>query len=261
MPNTVAEPEAQEEKRELGAMSLLQHLEELRKRIIHSAVAIVVCFGLGWYYHERIFTLMRRPITDALTLHHWDPSLIYTNPTDPFNLYLKIALIAAIFFASPFILYQVWLFISPGLYSNEKRYVIPFLLFSVGLFLAGGLFGYKVVYPKALDFLIGFGGDLRPLITVTEYTSLFLTIVLSLGIIFELPIVIGFASLMGVVDAKFLMRHLRGAVFLAFVLAALITPTPDIMSVTIFAEPIIGLYLASVAVAWFVHPSRRKAKK
>src|SRR5215470_12620501 len=191
MPNTAVEPEIEQEQRQLGSMSLLQHLEELRRRIIYCVAAVAVCFGVGWYYADRIYRLMQQPIQAALRNHHWDDQLTYLNPTDPFNNYLKIGLIAGVFVASPIILYQVWMFISPGLYRHEKRFVLPFLFLSVGLFLSGGIFGFKIIFPVAMDFLIhNYGGDFRASITVDAYTKLFLTIILGLAIIFEMPIVL-----------------------------------------------------------------------
>jgi sec-independent protein translocase protein TatC len=261
MPNLAVEPETEKEGRNLGAMSLLQHIEELRRRLIYCMVAVAVCFGVGWYYADKIFAKMSIPIQQALANHHYDTKLVVTSPTDAFNLYLKIGLIAGIFVAAPVILYQVWMFISPGLYRNEKRFVLPFMFVSVGLFLGGGIFGYKIVYPVALDFLIGYSKDFTPMILAHSYTDLFLTIILGLALIFELPIVLGFAALMGVVSAKFLFKHIRGAVFLCFVIAALLTPTTDIMNMTIYAAPMVLLYIMSIGIAWFVHPSQRRKRR
>ena len=217
MPNLAVEPQSgKDQEQELGAMSLLQHLEELRKRVIFSVIAIAVCFGACWKFAGRIYQVVQQPIQKALETHHLDTHLVYLNPTEPFNLYLKIGLIAGIFVASPILLYQVWMFISPGLYRREKKFVLPFLFLSVALFVSGGMFGFKIVYPVALDFLIGYGGDFKPMITIGEYTDLSMTIVLGLAIIFELPIVIGFAAMMGVVNARFLFKHIRGAVFIFF---------------------------------------------
>lgn len=261
MPDLVAEPQEQME-RELGSMSLLQHLEELRKRIIYSLAAVAVCFGVGWWKSDFIYQKMRIPVMKALADNGWSTQLTYLNPTDPFNNYLKIGLIAGIFVASPFLLYQVWSFISPGLYRNEKRYVLPFLFLSVGLFLAGGYFGYRVVFPVALHFLIEQGGkELRPMITITEYTNFFLTIILGLALIFELPIVLGFAGMMGVVSPRFLFKHIRGAVLMFFIIAAILTPTTDILNMTIYAAPMILLYLLSIGIVWFVHPRQRRARR
>ena len=244
----------------MKSMSLIEHLEELRRRIIWSIVWIGVGFGVCWHYSERIFGYMQKPIMQALRANQLDPTLVYTNPTDPFNLYLKIGLVAGIFAASPFVLYQVWLFISPGLYRNEKRYVVPFMLSTVSLFLSGGLFGFKMVFPAALTFLISQGTGLKPMITITEYSNLFLTIILGLGVIFEMPILVFFLSLMGIVSPGWLWRNLRYSILVIFIIAALLTPTTDIMNMCIFAAPMIALYVVSIGVAWLVHPSRRKAR-
>src|SRR5439155_19411618 len=172
---------------EMPSMSFLEHLEELRRRIIYSLLGVGVGFFACWYYADRIFSLMQRPIMEALARNHMPEKLVYLNPTEPFNMYLKVGLLAGLFVASPYILYQVWMFISPGLYRNEKRYVVPFMASTVFLFSAGGIFGYKLVYPAALDFLIGYGSQFQPMITVNEYTDLFLTVILGLGVVFELP--------------------------------------------------------------------------
>lgn len=243
---------------QMKSMSLLEHLEELRRRLIYSVLAIVAAFFFCWNYADRIFKYMQAPIMQALRAHKMEETLVYTNPIDPFNLYLKIGLIAGIFLASPFVLYQVWLFISPGLYRHEKRYVVPFMVSTVGLFVAGGLFGYKMVYPGALDFLIGYGSQFKPLITIHEYTNLFMTIILGLGIVFELPVLVFFLAMMGIVSAGWLWRNVRYSILVIFIIAAVITPTTDILSMCIFAAPMVVLYFVSIGVAWLVHPSRRK---
>jgi sec-independent protein translocase protein TatC len=263
MPELVADPaQREQEEMRMGSMGLLQHLEELRKRIIASVAAVGICFGVAWYKWEAIYALMKKPIEQALAEHKMPTELAFLNPTDPFNLSLKLALIAGIFIACPFLLYQVWMFISPGLYRKEKRFVLPFLFLSVGLFLSGGLFGYKVVFPVALSFLIKTGADagMRPMITITEYTDLFLTILLGLALIFELPIVLGFAGAMGVVNAKFLIKHIRGAVLIFFVCAAILTPTTDMMNMAIYATPMILLYILSIGIVWMVHPKQRRKR-
>ena len=263
MPEILDQPQSPfVEEREMATMGLLQHLEELRKRIMMSAAAVAIAFGVCWYRWEDIYRLMRKPIEEALAAHKLPTELTFLNPTDPFNLSVKLALITGIFITCPFLLYQVWMFISPGLYRREKRFVLPFLLLSVSLFVGGGWFGYRIVFPVALEFLIGTGtaAGMRPMITITEYTNLFLTILLGLALIFELPIVLGFAGLMGVVNAKFLFKHIRGAVLIFFVIAAILTPTTDIMNMTIYAAPMIVLYLMSIVIVYFVHPKQRRAR-
>jgi sec-independent protein translocase protein TatC len=264
MPDLVAEPESQKkeerEARQMGSMSLLEHLEELRRRVLHSVIAVAACVLAGWYWVEPIIQKMELPVQKALTHYGFDPHLGYLNPTDTFNIKLKIGLIVGIFISCPFLLYQVWGFISPGLYRNEKRFLLPFLFLSVGLFLSGGYFGYKVVFPVAMDFLIQQGGDLKPMIAITEYTDLFLTIILGLALVFELPIVLGFAGAMGVVSAKFLFKHIRGAVLIFFVIAAILTPTTDIMNMSIYAAPMVLLYIGSIGIVWLVHPRQRRKR-
>src|ERR671935_463457 len=161
---------------DMPSMSFLEHLEELRRRIIYSLIGVGVGFVACWYYADRIFGLMQRPIMEALQRNHITEKLVYLNPTEPFNIYLKVGFLGGLFVASPFVLYQLWMFISPGLYRHEKRYVLPFMASTIFLFLAGGFFGYKSVYPAALDFLIGYGKQFQPMITIGEYTDLFLTI-------------------------------------------------------------------------------------
>jgi len=260
MSSPVLESAQQRASEEMTGMSFLEHLEELRRRIIHSALYIAGGFCVCWWFHERIFAIMQKPIVAALASHKLDNKLVYLNPTDPFNMYLKISFLAGIFVASPFVLYQVWAFIAPGLYRNERRYVMPFMFSTVGLFLAGGYFGYKMVYPAALDFLIGFSGQFTPMITVQEYTNLFLTIIAGLGIVFEMPILVFFLSLLGIINPGWMWRNFRYAILLIFIVAAIITPTPDIMNMCIFAAPMIVLYLLSIAISWFVHPTQRKKR-
>ena len=245
---------------ELPGMSLLEHLEELRRRIIFSALSIFGCFCVAYWYHEQIYEFMQRPIVFALKNHHLDTQLVYTNPTDGFNMYLKMGLIGGIFLASPLVLYQVWLFISPGLYKHEKRYVVPFMISTVGLFVAGGAFAYKMAFPAALDFLIGYSAQFKPMITIGEYTDLFLTLIIGMGIVFELPILVFFLALLGIVTAGWLWRNLRYSILVIFTIAAIVTPTTDILNMCIFAAPMVALYIVSIGVAYLVHPARRRAR-
>lgn len=245
----------------LLTMGFMEHLEELRKRIIRSFGSIVVGFCICYIWHEEIFAWIQKPITTVLSAHKMSTQLVYTNPVDPFNMYLKISLIAGIFLASPFILYQVWAFIAPGLYKNERRYVGPFMFSTVGLFLAGGLFAYKMVYPAALSFLVQYSLQFTPMITINEYIHLFMTIVLGLGLIFELPILVFFLALFGIITPGWMWRNIRYAILGIFIVAAAIAPTPDILSMCTFAAPMIVLYFFSIGVAYMVHPRQRKARE
>ena len=246
---------------DMPAMSFLEHLEELRRRIIYSLIAVAVGFFACWAYAERIYEIMQKPIITALHANGMAEKLVYLNPTEPFNLYLKVAFMAGLFVTSPFVLYQVWLFISPGLYRHEKRYVTPFMFSTVGLFLAGGVFGYKIVYPQALNFLISYGKQFQPMITIGEYTDLFLTIIIGMGVIFELPILVFFLSLMGIVSAGWMWRNFRYSILVIFIIAAIVTPTTDILNMCIFAAPMIALYALSIAIAYLVHPKQRRARR
>lgn len=241
-------------------MGFLDHLEELRRRILYSIVAVAAGFFACWGYAEKIYEIMQRPIMVALQHNGISEKLVYLNPTEPFNLYIKIGAMAGLFVASPFVLYQIWLFISPGLYRHEKRYVLPFMFSTVGLFLAGGYFGYKLVYPQALEFLIGYGKQFQPMITIGEYTDLFLTIIIGMGVIFEMPILVFFLSLMGIVTAGWMWRNLRYSILVIFIIAAILTPTTDILNMCIFAAPMVALYVLSIAIAWLVHPTQRKKR-
>jgi sec-independent protein translocase protein TatC len=251
---------AMSERSELPGMSLLEHLEELRKRLIHSVVYIIVGFFVAYGFREKIYGLMQKPITIALSKHHLPTQLNYHNPVDGFNLYLKISFMAGCIFAAPFVLYQVWLFISPGLYKTEKKYVTPFMIATVGLFMAGAYFAYRWVFPGSLDFLFSYSKEFNPLIEINEYTDLFLTVILGLGVTFELPILIMFLSLFGIVSPKFLWKNLRYAILIIFIIAAIITPTPDVLTMCVFALPMLALYLVSIGVSYLVHPAQRRAR-
>jgi len=239
------------------SMPLLGHLEELRKRIIFSVVGVLAGFLSCWSFADRIFGLMQQPIIQALRHHGLGGGLVYLSPTEPFNLYLDVAFVAGLFAASPFVFYQLWRFVAPGLYREEKRYALPFLFSTVGLFMAGGLFGYKMVYPASLDFLIGYGQRFQPMITIGEYTRLFVTIIIGLGLIFEMPILVFFLALMRVITARWMWRNLRYSILVIFVVAAIVTPTSDILNMCLFAAPMVALYAISMGVAWLVSSSRK----
>ena len=241
---------------ELPGMSLMEHLEELRKRIIRSVYYLLAGFAIAYYFHERLYGIIQKPLDD---LHI---ALNFTHPTDGLNLYIKTAFLGGAIIAAPFILYQIWLFISPGMYANEKRYVWPFMTATIGLFMCGAWFGYHWVLPGAIRVLVlDFGKRFHPILTIEDYTQFFLAVILGLGICFELPILIFFLALFGIVDAKFLLKHIRYAILIIFLISAIICPLPDPFSMCLFASPMLVLYILGVAVAYWVHPSRRKAKE
>lgn len=241
---------------ELPGMSLMEHLEELRKRILRSLSYLGVGFVLAYGFHDRLITYIQKPLIDVGLV------MTQTHPTDAINLILKTSAVTGAILASPFILYQVWLFISPGMYANEKKYVVPFMGATVGLFLSGAWFGYRYVMPGAIKVLVlGFGKNFNHMITIDDYMGFSLAVILGLGICFELPILIFFLALFGIVDAKFLLRHFRYAILAIFLVAAIICPMPDPFSMCLFASPMLALYFLGVGVAWFVHPDHRKGKE
>ncbi|HEX9160878.1 MAG TPA: twin-arginine translocase subunit TatC [Thermoanaerobaculia bacterium] len=242
-----AVPNVEDPERELRKMSFLEHLEELRKRIMFSAAVLVVGFGVCWHYADIIFDWMERPITQYLPK---GDKLAFTRLTGPFFLYMKVAFFAGLFLTSPLILHQLWLFISPGLYKRERRYAAPFIIFATLFFVAGGYFGYRWVLPATCGFFIETGQHFKQVVTVDDYFSFASMIVLACGLIFETPILIFFLARLGVVTPKFLLQKSKYAIVLAFIIAAVVTPTPDMVTQTALAVPMIVLYFIGVGVAY-----------
>ena len=246
---------AVQDRAELPGMSLMEHLEELRKRLMWSLGFLLTGMVVAYAFHVRLYNYVQKPVTDL------GLQLNFTHPTDGLNLYLKTSLVGGAILASPFILYQIWLFISPGMYSHEKRYVWPFMSATIGLFLAGAWFGYRWVLPGAIKILVlQFCKAFHPILTIEDYTGFFLAVILGLGVTFELPVLIFFLALFGIVDGKFLLKHFRYAILAIFLVAAIICPTPDPVGMCLFASPMLALYFIGVLVAFVVHPDRRKRK-
>jgi sec-independent protein translocase protein TatC len=243
---TLPQRERDGEAEELPRMTLLDHLDELRRRILNSAIAIVAAFIGCWYFSPDIFRWLERPFLEAVPEGE---RLAFTDLSGPVRLDLKVALLAAVFVASPVVLSQVWLFIRPGLYRRERRLALPFIFFTSLFFVAGGYFGYLVAFPMVVRFLLGFGGDFRQVVTVQTYFGMMTKILLGLGLVFEMPMLIFFLARLGIVNARKLVRWFRWAVLLMFVAAAIITPTPDVATQTVFAVPMILLYLLGIVVA------------
>jgi sec-independent protein translocase protein TatC len=244
-----------------GTMSFLEHLEELRRCIFRAMIGVLLAFFVCFAEADRIYGFMSRPLVAILKAHHLNQNLVYFNPIDPFNLYVKLGLICALFLSSPWVLYQVWAFIRPGLYARERRWVIPFVLFTSMLFVLGGVFAYKFAFPIALNFLIGYAHRFTPQININEYFNLFATVVLGLGLVFELPTLIFFLSLLGIVNARFLLRNFRYAVLVIFILAAIVTPTSDVTTMMVFAAPMVGLYVLGIGIAYIFGKDRRDRRR
>ena len=238
---------AEEEERELPKMTFLEHLEELRKRLIVSIVALGVGFLVCWNFADRIFRWLEYPLAKFLPPGE---KLVFTRLTEPFMLYMKVAFFAGIFLAAPVILWQLWLFIAPGLYKRERRYAAPFIIIASLFFLVGGYFGYRVLLPGTCAFFLETGKQFRQMIKADEFFSFASTVILATGLVFETPILIFFLARLGIVTPQFLMRGWKAAVVGAFIIAAIVTPTPDMVTQTALALPMIGLYFLGVVIAF-----------
>jgi sec-independent protein translocase protein TatC len=238
---------SEEPDHELEKMSFLDHLEELRKRLLISFVAVFVAFLVCWSFAEQIFEKLQLPLAQYLPP---GDSLAYTRLTAPFFLYMKVAFFAGLFLAAPVILWQIWQFISPGLYRKEKRYALPFIIFGALFFVAGGYFGYRYLLPSTCAFFVETGKNFKQVVTVDDYFSFASLIILAAGIVFETPIFVFFLARIGIVTPAFLLQKFKYAVVFAFIFSAVITPTPDMVTQLALAIPMILLYLLGVAVAF-----------
>jgi len=241
-----------------GAMTFFEHLSELRKRIINSLIAVVIGALIGWILAPHFVKWIVKPMTDALSKAGLEPKLVYSHPAGFLNLLITLSIYLGIVLASPWILYQIWLFVAPALYKHERSAITGFLFSTVFLFLAGIAFGYFVSLPYVLRFLISFQGPVVPLINVDEYFDLILMVLLGLGLVFELPVLIFFLSLFGIVTPKFLMKNFRYAILVIAILAAILTPTPDATTMLVFMAVLVALYFVGVAVSWVVVRRRER---
>jgi sec-independent protein translocase protein TatC len=242
-----------------GKMSFFDHLVDLRKRLINSALAIAVGAMVGVSISQKVIGFIARPMQEALRKQHLDDRLIYTSPAGLINIIITFGIYIGVVLASPFVLYQVWLFIAPGLYKHERRAVTGFIFSSLFLFLSGISFGYFVTLPYMLNFLTGFQGPFRPLISINEYFDFILIVLLGLGIIFELPVLIFFLALFNIVTPQFLWKNLRYAILIIAIVAAIVTPTPDATTMLVFMAPMVGLYFVGIGVAALVVRNKKKA--
>jgi sec-independent protein translocase protein TatC len=242
---------------EFERMSLIEHLDELRRRIVRSIIAVAVAFLGCWTFIKPIAEFLARPVYRVLP----GQKLAFLGITDPFIMYVKVAALVGLFVASPVVLYQMWRFVSPGLYRHERLWAGPFIFLGTLFFVGGGAFAYYVAFPFAVEFLVGVGSEFDPVITVDRYFRFLMYVVLGLGLMFELPIVIFLLAQMGVVTPRFLIRNFRWAVLLIFVAAAFITPTPDVVNLCLFAVPTIILYLLGVGAAALVQWKRKRPEE
>ena len=235
-------------------MSFFDHLVDLRKRLINSAIAIAIGAGIGLALSKHFIAFIAQPMQEALRANHMEDRLYFTSPAGYMGLVINLGLYLGVVLAMPFVLYQIWLFVAPGLYKHERNAVAGFIFSSMVLFLAGIGFGYYVMLPQTLGFLIRFAtdGPVKPLISINEYFDLILIVLVGLGIIFELPVLIFILSLFGIVTPKFLLKNFRYAMLLITVVAAVVTPTPDATTMLVFMAPMIVLYFLGVFVSYVV---------
>ncbi len=239
-------------------MSFLEHLDELRKRLIWALVSVAIAFAMCWTFSSELYDIAAAPIRA-------NPSVILSvsRPQDVFALSFKVTLVGALFLSAPFVLWQVWLFVSPGLYAHERRYAVPFVLAASVCFVLGGAFGYFIAFPAALKFLLDWTVSLHltPIIDASAYFDLFFTVIVSLGFVFQIPIAIFILSRIGLVTARMLLVNLKYAIFAASVIAAVITPTTDPGNMLIIAGPMVALYVIGIPIAWAFGRKRTGAEE
>ena len=245
-------------KKSPDGMTFLEHLDELRKRLFYSVVVLIGAVIPAWFFAKPLYRILAHPVTQYLPE---GTNLAFTSLTAPFMLYIKVSFLAALFFTAPFIFYQLWLFIAPGLYVKEKKYVIPFVLFTTVFFSGGAVFAYFVVFPFACNFFLSLGSDFDPVITVDQYFSLALRVILGIAIVFELPTLSFFLAKIGLITARMMIKYFKYAVLVVFIIAAIITPTPDMVTQSIIAVPMLGLYGLSIFIAMAVGKGKEKKRK
>jgi sec-independent protein translocase protein TatC len=239
-------------------MTFLEHLDDLRKRIFYSLIAVIVAVIPAWFFHKEIFHILSRPVLKYLP--EGGKLTVITLPAG-FMVYMKVSFLAAIFVIAPFIFYQIWKFIAPGLYQKEKKHVVPFVFFTTFFFALGALFAYFVVFPFACNFFISMAADFNTMITADKYFSFAIRVILGIAIVFELPTLVFFLSRMGLVTSKWMIKNFKYAVLAVFVIAAIITPTPDIFTQSIIAVPMLALYGLGIIIAFFSGKRRKKMEK
>lgn len=243
-----------------GRMGFLDHLEELRSRLVKALIGVVPAVGVAWAFREEMLDLMVKPLVAAYAaLHLGPPKLHFMNPMDPIAAYLKMSFVAGLLIASPWVFWQVWAFVSPGLLAREKKLALPFVFFSTLCFVGGAVFGYLVVFPRGFEMFLGFAGmlpsgniSIEPTITMSEYLDLTTQMLLAFGVVFEVPVVVTFLAAAGIVNWKQLLGFGRWWILIAAILSAVLTPTPDVASQMMMLIPLVVLYFVSVLIAFFI---------
>jgi sec-independent protein translocase protein TatC len=231
-------------------MSFMEHLEELRNRIIRALYGLGIAFVVSLAFANKLWDFVSDPAIEALKhLHVNPPRLAQLTPMEGFSvIWMELPLLASVFVASPWIVYQVWAFIAPGLYKKERRLALPFVLLTAGLFIGGGCFAYFLAFRYGLEFLLGIGmsNNVQPVVSITEYFDLFVNVTLGVALVFELPVLIFLLTLLRILSPRFLLRHSRYAILAIVIVAAIITPTPDVFNLMLFAIPMCLLYFVGV---------------
>ncbi len=252
-------PSMDENPYEEARMTILDHLRELRVRVIYVFIAVFVGFIISWIFREQLFDFLQRPLahtsvdTELTQMHHKDLS-------EPFVVMLKTSIFGGVFLASPFILAQLWLFIAPALYPDEKKFAFPFIFFATFFFVAGASFCFFLVMPYGFDFLLKFTDGSTPELMMKEYLSLVTKLLLGFGFVFELPVITAFLAKMGIITHVHLIRFWRYAIVIAFIVAAMLTP-PDVITQTMMAGPLILLYTISIGVAYVISKGKSERKE
>ena len=241
--------------RALGKMSFMEHLGELRTRIMWSLVSAGVGIIIAFFITDPAMRFISRPLLRMKT------ELVFTSPTEAFWTWMKVAMVLGIFISMPGILLQVWKFVSPGLHEHEKKYAAPFIIIGSLLFLIGGAFAMLIIIPYASNFLVTFGQEKgwKPMLTVSSYTDFVIKFALAFGVVFELPVVITILSLIGVVTPQFLSKNRKYAILVNFIIAAILTPTPDMINQTLMAGPLCILYEVGIICARVATRKRKAA--
>ncbi len=242
-----------------GEMTLLEHLEELRSRLLKMAYGIVAGFGVSYYYSQQILDFFLAPLRKALPQ---GSTFQFTDVVEPFFVHLKLSLLAGFFAASPWVFYQAWKFVAPGLYPTERRLVLPFVLSSTLLFTVGAVFCFHNVFPVAFEYLVGAfaGPDLRAMPRLGEYFSFATKMLLAFGVVFELPLVCFFLGRLGMLTGRGMLGVWRYVIVGSFLVAGILTPGPDVASQALLAGPILLLYAISTVLVWFTGVEREEAK-
>jgi sec-independent protein translocase protein TatC len=248
--------EEDEEEDGMLRMSFMEHLEELRSRIIKSLWGLFVAFVSSLAFANKLWDIISEPAVEALKhLGVNPPRLAQLTPMEAFTvIWVKLPLLCSLFLASPWIVYQLWAFISPGLYKRERRWALPFVLLTAGLFITGGFFAYFLAFRYGLEFLLGIGmtNNVQPVVSISEYSDLFVNVTLGVGLVFELPVLIFLLTLLRVASPRFLLRHSRYAILAIVILAAIITPTPDAFNLMLFAIPMCALYFVGIFFSYLL---------